>query len=475
MKLLKRLCLVVTAVLAFTLLAPLSASAIIFTPTNGKDENGNLVPVYFYSQSIYMINTVTGEPIVDINGSEKLSPGYLTQLMTCALVLDKFSGNEKKLRDTHISADSEAFDELYETGAPTADIRPGEEVSYYDLLSAMILCSSCEAANIIAVNMADSIFDFTTKMNAKAKELGMTDTNFASPHGFFVMQNYSTAKDMCVLCRYLVNNYPVFKDIARQEYLQLEATDYHSEGTNIYNNNYMVTSYSDYYYSFADGMKSSVQDGSGRSLATYASYEGNNYLAVSLNAPIEKTASDVKKGEQDPDSIYGQDYVYYSMLDHKALYDWAFYSIVSTDFINPNSEITDAKVEYGDEADYVNLKPAGGCSMLWPVGIPITEVSQKVTVFDNIIAPVEKGDVLGKMELIYQGEVLSSIDLIATSGVKRSKTAAELKIASAFYRSSEFKWAIFMIIMVFTVYSVVFFIFQQLKYLKINNKKDKKE
>ena len=471
MKFFRKLSLIITVVLMAAFVLPLTASAVIFTPTNGKDENDELVPIYFYSPSIYMVNLDNGEPLVDINSEEKLSPGYLTQLMTCALILDEFDGNEKKLKSTYVSAGSDAYDELYDTGAPTADIRPGEKVSYYDILVSMILCSSCEAANITSLNMAETLYDFTSKMNAKAEELGMKDTHFSSAHGFYVTQNYSTAKDMSKLCRYILNKYPIFKKISSMENCQLEATDVHSEGTTLYNDNLMMASYSSYFYSKANGMKSSVQDGSGRCLASFASHDGYNYLVVSLNAPIDKTPSDVNKGEQNPDSIYGDDYVSYSILDHISLFEWAFNSLVITDFINPNSEITDVKVEYGTEADYVNLKPAGGCSILWPVDISTDAVSKSVSVLDNVVAPIEKGDVLGKMELKYKGDVLASIDLVATATVTRSQSAARLKIASSFYRSSEFRWAMFIIIMIFAAYSIGYFVYLQLKYLRIDKDK----
>lgn len=471
MNIIKMICLAVCTVLVMSLAAPTEAEALTFTPTNGKDESGNPVPIYFYSQSLYMVSLDNGEALVDINSEEKLSPGYLTQLMTCALILDKFDGNEKKLRDTYISAGSDAYDELYDMGAPTADIRPFEEVSYYDILGSMIIASSCEAANIAALNMADSLFDFTLKMNERAKELGMENTKFSSAHGFSSVQNYTTAKDMSILCRYLVNNYQVFTDICGRETFQLEATDYHEEGTTLYNNNNIVNSYSPYYYSYADGIKSSTQDSSGRCLASYARYDGDSYLVISLNAPIEKTPSDVSKGEQDPESIYGDDYVIYSILDHIALYKWAFWSLISTDFINQNSEITDAYVEYGEDADYVNLKPSKSVEMMWPADLDTEQVKKNVTVYKNIIAPVEKGDVLGRMDIEYEGEIISSVDLVATSSVKRSDTKAQLKIASSFFRSNEFKWALFIIIMIVSVYGIGFFLFLQLKYMRINKKK----
>ena len=463
-------------ILAFTIVfiivsaLPIVGSALTFTPTNGKDEDEKPVPLYLYSQSVYMLDLNTGAPIVDINSDEKLSPGYLTQLMTCAIILDKFEGNEKKLRNNKVSAGSEAYDELYMTGAPTADIQPFEEVSYYDLIVSMILCSSCEAANITAVNLADGIFAFTVMMNDKAKELGMENTKFSTPNGMFTVQNYTTARDLSKLCVYLVNNYPVFKDICAKEHIQLEATDYHSEGTMLYNNNGIVNSVSGYYYAPAEGIKVSNQEDTGRSMASYAVKDGASYLIVTLNAPFEKTASDVNKGKQNPDSIYGNDYVLYNVLDHTALYKWAFGYLETQTFINSNSEVTEAHVEFGEGVDYVNLKPAKSVNLLWPSDLETKDVKNSITVYNNIIAPIEEGDVLGKMTIEYNGEELSSVDLIATSSVKRSKTKSTMKIALAFFTSQEFKWALFIIIMLFSVYGISYFLYLQFIFLKINKK-----
>ena len=470
MKMFKRLIAAVTA--AFTMLTavPITASAVTFTPTNGVDDQGKPVPIYLYSKSVFMIDLDSGSPITDINSDEKLAAGYLTQLMTCAIVLDEFKGNEKRLRESYVSGDSAAYDELFNTGAPTADIQPYEEVNYYDLLVSMILCSSCEAANIVATNLCESIFEFTIRMNNRASELGMNNTSFSSPHGLFTMQNYTTAKDMSILCRYLYNNYPVFSDICSETMITLEPTEDHTEGTNIYNNNLMINPYSPYYYKNASGIKVSSQEDSGRSMVSCASEDGSTYLIVTMGAPFEKTEADIKKGQNDPDSIYGDDYVQYNILDHTSLYRWAFGSLDHVDFINPNSEITDAKVEFGDGADYVNLKPSGGINILWPSDLETSVVKQDVTVYKNIIAPVEKGDVLGKLVLTYNGEVLKSVDLIATASIKRSKKSSTLRIAASYFRSNEFKWAVFIIVMLFSIYGIGYFLYLQLKYLKINKK-----
>lgn len=450
----------------FSVFSPVAAQALTFTPSVSVDENGDPVPLELYSESVYMIDLDSGEVIVDINGEDERAPASLTKIMTAAVLLDELGGDETKLKSTYVSAGSEAFDELYGTGASTADIQPYESVNYYDLLAALMLPSSCEAANIIAINIGGSISGFCTKMNDEAAKLGMNNSHFSNAHGLFVQQNYSSCKDIATLCKYLIQKYDVFKNIVAMPEYQMEATEYHETGTTIYNTNYLLNSATDYYDYRVKGIKTGTLDAAGRCLASYASYDGYNYLTVTMGAPMEKTAADIKKGQEDETSVYADDIVYYNLIDHIRLYDWAFNSLLLTDFIDPNSEVTDAVVEFGSNADYVNLKPSGGYSRLWPANISVDDVKKEITVKKNIVAPIEKGDVLGEMKLTYNGDEIATIDLIATSSVERSEAAAKIEIAKAFPKSTEFKYAIFVIVIVLAAYSIGYFIYVQTKYMK---------
>ena len=271
---------------------------------------------------------------------------------------------------------------------------------------------------------------------------------------------------MATLCEYAISKYQVFRDIVCLPSYHMASTSYHSDGTDIYNTNLMLDSMTDYYYSYAKGIKTGTLDSAGRCLASYAEYEGTTYLIVTMGAPMDKLEEDVKKGEEDPDSIYGGDNVYYNLLDHISLYKWAFSSLVATDFVDKNSEVRDVKVSYGDGIDYANLKPANGFTRLWPVDISVNDVEKKITVYDNVVAPVEVGDVLGKMELVYKGEVLATIDLVSTTKVERSQVKAKVKIDKSYFESSVFKVTLTILIALIVIYSVIHIAKIQKKYMK---------
>lgn len=467
MKIKKRLTTLISVIMIFVIAVPgITVSAFEYTPTSGVDSNGKAIPLEFYSESVYMINLDTGETLVDVNGEKSRVPASLTKVMTAVVLLDKFKDDPAKLKTTYVSSGSEAFDELYGTGASTADIQPNEKVNYYNLLAALLIPSSCEAANIIAINVGGSNNKFCDLMNQKAEELKMTDTHFSNAHGLFANKNYTSCKDMATLCKYALENYPTFKEIVAMPQYTMEATDYHQNGTEIKNTNYMLASDSDYYYAPVQGIKTGTLDEAGRCLASYASYDGYNYLIVSMGAPLSKREEDVKKGNENPDSVFADDVVYYNLLDHISLYKWAFSSLSSTDFINTSSEVSEARVEFGKNSDYVTLKPAKGYSRLWPNEISIDQVKQNITVYDNVVAPIQAGDVLGKMDLVYKDEVLTTIDLVATGDVKRDEVSAALHVAAAFFGSKEFIFAIGAIILLVIVYTTIHAIRSQMKYIK---------
>ena len=453
------------AVLIFADVGSFSASALSFVPT-AVDGDGNRSEVRLYSDCVYMVNMDTGEAIVDINSEKEVPPASLTKLMTAVVLLDELGGDESTLKNRMMSAGTEAFDELYDTGAATADIQPNESVSAYDLLAALLIPSACEAANIIAINVGGNIPRFVDMMNEKSAELGLKHTHFSNAHGLFTQQNFSTARDIATICRYALDKYPVFKELVGSPSFTMAPTDYHPDGTFINSTDYMINEFTKYYYTNCRGIKTGTTEAAGRCFASYATNDGVSYLAVTMGAPMEKLEEDIPKGKSDPESVYADDVVYYNFIDHINLYEWAFDTLVQKDFINEFSEVRDVKVGYGKKRDYANLKPACGYSRMWPVNIPIEDVEKTITVMDHIVAPVEEGDVLGKMELKYNGEVLAVIDLISTTKVERSPVKERARIVKSYFGSRLFRVTGSIVLVCIGAYCVLCFLIAQRKYLR---------
>lgn len=463
----KAVCMITAAVVFILNTAAISADAFNFTPVKGKDEDNNYIRLELNSESVYMINMDTGEVLIDIESKKQRVPASITKIMTAIVLLDEFEGDEQRLKSTKYSAGSEAFDELYGTGASTADIQPYEEVSCYDLLAALMIPSACEAANIIAVGMCGSIDAFVEKMNAKAAELGMDDSHFSNAHGLSGDNNYTTCEDIAKMCMYALDKYDVFADIVAMYDYVLAPTEFHPEGTYIFNTNYMLSIDSPYYYSYCRGIKTGTLDLSGRCLASYSVYDGKRYLIVTLGAPLDKKEEDYEKGYSHPLSVYAYDTVYYNLIDHINLYEWAFDYIEDREIVDKNSEIREAKVEFGEDGrDYVTLKPESGYSISMPAYIKDEEIKREIVVYDNVIAPVYKGDKLGELTITYDGDEIARIPLLATEAVNRSKPAETMAVAKSFTSSSEFRMALAIVILFAVGYTVIHIVIVQKKYMK---------
>ena len=411
----------------FSCMSAISSCAYDFTPDN----------INIKSEAVYMENLDTENTIIDINSETQYYPASLTKIMTCVLVLDAFKDDVDGLKKEKISAGSEAFKELENTFASTAGIQKNEKLSYYDLLCALMIPSACEAANILAVNIGGSIDGFVEMMNAKAGALGMKNTIYYNTHGLDLdgNNNVTTCRDQAILCKYALNNYPIFTEITSKYSYTL------SNGTTVVNTNSLLDETSDFYYGYVNGIKTGFYDEAGRCLASVATKNGYTYLIVSMKAPAKnKNGTDVM----------------YNCQDHKNLYMWAFDNLSYNVFVEENEEITEADVSYGKDADFVTLKPANEVSKIWLNSIDVSKVERKITVDENIIAPVYKGDNLGNLELIYEGETIGSVKLVATSDLPRATVKAEAAVASRYFSSKQFKIALVIIIFAIIIYTVIF-------------------
>lgn len=423
----KRIISVAISAAIIFIFAATQLSAVTFTPD-----------FEIYSEAVYLYNMDTGEAVFTINPDVKLTPASLTKIMTAVIVLEQFKDNIPALSSTYWSGGYECFDELYLTGASTADIRNGEKVSVKDLLYALMLRSACEAANILAVNVAGSLSAFADMMNLKAQQLGMQNSHFTNAHGLFWEDHYTTAHDLAILTQYALS-LPMFSEIACSATYEMEETAYHEQRT-ISHTNSMMMKGSDYYYEYAKGIKTGTLDEAGRCLISTAYKDGYSYLLVTLNAP-----------QYDADG----NQVMYNMIDHKNIYEWAFSSFAYTTLIAGTEEIAEVPVEYGDGVDYVIVRPEEEYSRVWNTNVPADSVHRVIDLKDNVIAPVKKGEILGTMELQYGGETMAVINLVATADVARSEQKEMIAVAQSFIGSKEFFDAAKFSVAFFLIYTLL--------------------
>lgn len=396
-----------------------------------------------YSESVYMINLDTKSVIYEKNADMQQMPSSLVDIMTAIIVLEECPNTD----EVTITADKNLYEEFesyeYQDDLRYAEIWDGDTLTVTDYLYALMLTSSCEAANILAYHFGNqNINSFVEKMNEKAQEIGAENTVFKNPHGLYDPKQLTTAKDMALITQYALT-VPGFEDIATCEEYVIEPKSYitpHEGEWSLSHSNIIMSAASDYYLYGVKGIKTGNLTLSGRNIITMGSSDGIKYLLVLLNAPFYDENGDSK---------------YYHIIDARNLMEWVFENFNFQVLLSKDEEIAEVKVNNSDGSGYVLVKPSEELSTLWYNDIDSTSIFRKINLPESVEAPVKKGDKLGEIELRLSDEVIDVIDLVAANDVDRSFIMFNLSMTKTFFSSKWFKIAIIISILLTALYTAI--------------------
>ncbi len=427
----KRILAAAAAVLMMLPLAVIpSASAINFQMDN---------PIH--SEFGILINLDTDTVINEKNADTVWNPGPLVNIMTAVVVLENTTDRNEKL-----TLDPEVYSSYFADGYPyymdipevdypyvptTENIADGDTLTVNDLLYCMMLTSSVKASQTLAYHVGgESVSNFVDMMNAKAAELGMTNTNFTNPTGMFDSEQYTTARDLATLTQYAVDNVPYFETIATTySYHPSVPNDQNHENYASWywtHSNIMMNSESEYFYPGAKGIKTANLEQIGRNIVVMASKDSKNYLAVLLNARFDDGEGNM---------------TFYHIDDATAMFDWAFKHFSYKTILAESTEVGSLPVTLADGNDFVIARPKEEFKLFWYDGVDESLIRKEpeniVWYKDSLQAPVKKGEPLGVLTLEYNGEKLGEVEVVAVSDVKRSTVKYNLYAVKMFPKS---KW-----------------------------------
>ena len=433
----------ITAVLS----AFLFTFAVFFTDiTDIRAEAAFTPDVEIESTGYYMVNLDLDTVIAAKNEHERCYPASVTKVMTAIVALENCSDLEREVAVTY-DATNEFWegDPNYE-GAGTCGLAVGQQgLTVKDVLHGLLVRSGCEAGNVLACNIGGDIPTFLDMMNKKAKELGMNNTHFSNTHGLWHKDNYSTPYDLYLMCRYAYEKHPELIEISNTQEYVLPANTYNPDPYTITNVNSMIRNIDDnpYYYEYASNIKTGsidvYWDEAGNehpgmmNMASTATQNGFNYILVTTGAPY-----------YNPDGTKTNAH----FTDHIAMYKWAFRTFDIMEVINEHTVITDIDVDMGENADVVVLKPSAAFSTLLPTNLDTSIIDQEITITaemnDNnkVVAPIEKGQVMGTVELKLDGEVIATRNLIASQSIALSQFEYTMRMINSIFEKDWFKLCI---------------------------------
>ena len=397
------------------------------------------------SESAVLLNLDTNTVIHQKNSDRRQAPGPLVNIMTAVVCLE----NCKNLSQ-QVTIDEEVYDYLYNTQYPedlrTGFIVDGDVLTINDLLYAMMLTSSYEAAETIAYTIGDkSASKFVEMMNEKAAELGLMDTNFTNATGVYDKEQYTTADDLAKLTVYALG-VPGFEKIATTYTYtpSIPNAKNHPDQEEWYwtHSNVMMEPDGDYNFSGAKGIKTANLEVAGRNSVIMASRDGNKYLSVLLKSPLNDERGEI---------------TFYHITDAMTLFKWAFNHFSYQVILADTAEVGELPVELAEGNDYVLVRPKEEFTLLWYDGVDISTISRdKVVWYKNTLqAPVAKGQPLGTVTLEYSGEELGTVEIVAVNNVERSTSKYNIYAAKMFTKSRWFHKALLISFLLCAIYIIL--------------------
>ncbi len=394
------------------------------------------------SAACVLINTDTGDVLYEKNADNQYMPGALVQIMEAALILENCTDLKMQL-----TCDTELLKRYQETEHADdlryADIKNGDVLTVEELLYALMLTSSCEAAVMLANQFGNgSVAGFVDMMNAKAKEIGCTQTNFTNVTGIAEPSQKTTARDMTKITQYALSVSKFLTYASAVSYApETQNADRHKMDEWIWtHSNAMMQENSVYYLEGTKGIKTANLADQGRSIICQCTKDGNTFLVVLLAAPFNDSDGTLK---------------FFHMTDASNLLKWAYTHFNYQTLLSDSTELGQITVQNGDGVDYVLVRPEKSFMSLWYDGADINSVVQEVKLQDNVSAPVAQGEKLGTVTLKFSGQELAVIDLVATSSVELSQKKYYLALAKHFPHTEWMTRAIFLSVILCAVYLVL--------------------
>lgn len=400
--------------------------------------------------TIQLVNLDTGTVVYEKNPDKHREPASTTKIMTYIVVYENVEDPE----NTTVTISEKIRDELLGTGSSLSGIQVGDVLTVSQLLRCMMIPSGNDAALALAdfVGGGD-VQKFVDMMNEKAAELGCTDTHFTNPHGLHDDEHYTTARDLAVITQYAMM-LPEFMDITNTTniYYKPAGGPAADEKRLLVTTNRLIHKTLDpqYYYQYAQGIKTGSHDQAGYCLVSTAKKNGLSYLCVALGAPsVDENGNRITAHGECSDSIN--------------LYNWAFDNLGFRTIADADDAVTEIELRFAWNKDTLLLVPQESYTTILPDDISSSSILATPDIPEYMEAPVKKGDVIGTVTYSYADQTLATLNLVAGESVERSELLKSASTVKDIVTSSWFLTIVGIILFLLFVYLILALIYNRKK------------
>jgi len=329
---------------------------------------------------------LSGEILYEKDPDHSIHPASMTKIMTAIVAFDLIKSGNIKLEDKFTV--SENAWRLSSAGYSSMFIMVGDEITVDNLLKGIIISSGNDACVALAEGIAGTEEEFAVMMTAKAKEIGMENTNFANSSGINHPDNVSTVRDVMIMSNYLIKNHPEFYKLFSEK----EFTWNRTGGDPITQGNRNPLLYKNM---GVDGVKTGYLAVEKYSLSSSIVRNGRRLIAVGSGFESRNSRS----------------------RESSKLLTYGLTNFDLVEIAKANESIDNLDVWLGKEKTVSVYAKNDIYKTIQKAKKNLLKVSLK---YDGPIeAPIAKDQVVGKLRVIYDQELVGEYDLLAAKDVKK--------------------------------------------------------
>lgn len=334
----------------------------------------------------------TDEVIWDKNSDKQYNLASITKLMTCLIAAEQLG------TDTVVTVDKEATN----VKKVKSVVYEGEKITVENLLYEALLVSANDAAKALAIATAGSEEKFAVMMNERAAAIGCTKTNFVNSSGIRVAGHGSSAKDVALIAAEAFKNEDILRIAGTAQYT-VPPNNKNPEERELENSNlFLMGGEAEWWgqifpveaYEGVFGGKTGTTDKNKCTMVVGCDFDGLEVYAVILNSTPEKRYSDVKK-----------------------LLDYAKENVQRYDAFKAGDLFEEGHLLGGATNKVIGMASEDGIINL-PEGASASLVTTQAVYNEELRAPIEKGQIIGRLDIYMADEIVRSLDMVASEEVK---------------------------------------------------------
>lgn len=354
-------------------LLPAFAAALLSCPTFAA-----AAPPEVEAPSALLMEAAGGTVLYEKNAHEPLNPASVTKVMTLLLTMEAIESGNLSL-DSVLSCSEHAAS----MGGSQIYLEPGEQMTLHELLKSIAVASANDACVMVGEHIAGSESGFVERMNARAAELGMTDTHFVNCTGLDAPGHVTSAYDIALMSRELMKHDLIY------DYTTIWMDNVRNGEFGLTNTNKLVR-----FYDGATGLKTGFTASAGYCISATARRDDMDLIAVIMKAQTSP------KRNADASNLLN--------------FGFANFAVLRQDPALTHPEVS---VRLGVEDSVATELAGGDCVVIDKSAV--SRVETNFSVVEEVEAPVEKGQTLGRYTVTLDGEVLYERPVVAAASVER--------------------------------------------------------